>query len=262
LSVYKEDLIQFKDIVAKDTKKIIDENKEFLEKEGAAGIKNKLTEGVSNGINIITESIANFDITKITNFTSTQDLETDLDKRIKQLQQDPNTFTEPEDQEFLNWQSTFDLNQHKSEIEAILSTNSEIFLIYSRLVPESISPQDFWERYYYRLKLQKEDEERKIALLKAPEVTQLTWDDSFEEDKSTDQQPQVLEPQPEAEVSTAISTTTSEISEPLPNPEIIPVVTTETVPTPVDTSMVTPTVSNQNAEKSDKGEDWKEILDW
>jgi len=190
-------------------------------------------------------------------------LETDLDKRIKQLQQDPNTFTEPEDQEFLNWQSTFNLNQHKSEIEAILSTNSEIFLIYSRLVPESISPQDFWERYYYRLKLQKEEEERKIALLKgkAPEVTQLTWDDSFEEDKSTDHQPQAPEPQPEAEDSTAISTTTSEITEPLPNPEI-PVVTTETVPTPVDDTHDTPVLSNQNEEKSEKGEDWKEILDW
>jgi len=147
----------------------------------------------------------------------------------------------------MKWKTTFDLNQHKSETQSILSNNSEIFLIYSRLVPESISPQDFWERYFYRLKIQKEEEEKRIALLKgtAPAVTQLTWDE-FEEEKSQPVEIQETTPLPEVKESDFIhqeALTTVPKSDPL---------TTED--SPYDTTL--PPV---NEEKTEKGEDW---LDW
>jgi len=54
------------------------------------------------------------------------------------------------------------------------------------MVPALLSPQDFWERYYYRVKILAEEEEKRAALLKrATEQTsvgELTWDD-FDDDK-------------------------------------------------------------------------------
>jgi len=255
LNVYKDDLIQFKDIVTNDTKKIIADNKEILEKEGAAGITNKLSEGVSSSISMITESIANFDITKITNFTSNEK-ETDLEKRIRELQQDPKTFTsEPEDPEFVNWKTTFDWNQHKDETQSILATSSDIFLLYSKLVPESLSPQEFWERYYYRLKVHKDEEEKKAALLKgsAPLVSELSWDDDEAETQNEEvQQNTVEEPiKSEEEIPSEPETPT-----PLQN-------TQENDNNTVESTTETPLKENTNPppdkNNKEKGDDW---LDW
>jgi len=54
------------------------------------------------------------------------------------------------------------------------------------MVPALLSPQDFWERYYYRVKILAEEEEKRAALLKrATEQTsvgELTWDE-FDDEK-------------------------------------------------------------------------------
>jgi len=137
----------------------------MLERDGAAAITSKLTEGVTTGITKITEGLKN--ISQITNYLTSPEEESDIALRLKKLQQDPSTFnSEPEDPEFIAWKQSYDWNEKKEETQHILATNKEIFNTYSQLVPKLLSPQDFWERYYYRVKVLNEEEEKRAALLK------------------------------------------------------------------------------------------------
>jgi len=180
-------------MIAEDTKKIISDNREMLERDGAAAITNKLTEGVTTGISKITEGLASINITQIANYLTSQEEESDIALRLKKLQQDPNTFnSEPEDAEFIEWKQTFDWNIKKDETQHILATNKEIFNTYSQLVPKLLSPQEFWERYYYRIKVLNDEEEKRAALLKraaeqAPSVTDLTWDEFDVDEKQSNE---------------------------------------------------------------------------
>jgi len=188
-NVYKDDLSQFQTTVVEDTKKLIAENKELLDRNGAAVITNKLAEGVTTGISKITSGIANIDISNLTSYlSSTQTQESDLAIRIKKLQQDPQTYDQvPDDPTFVAWKTKFDWSTKKEETQQILASNKEIMELYTQLVPSIISPQEFWERYYYRLKVAQDEFQKREALLKratvqATSVNELTWDD-FDDEK-------------------------------------------------------------------------------
>jgi hypothetical protein len=72
---------------------------------------------------------------------------------------------EPDDADFEKWLTTFNLELKSEEVSRILTNNPQISELYQQLCPATLSPQEFWGRYYFRLeKLQQKENKRKELL--------------------------------------------------------------------------------------------------
>lgn len=85
--------------------------------------------------------------------------------KIYSLALDESVFTkDPEDVEaYEKWLSHFDFEKKSDEIAELLSANPHLQLQYSQLVPEKVTHLAFWHRFYYRVQLIFDEEERHKA---------------------------------------------------------------------------------------------------
>lgn len=88
---------------------------------------------------------------------------------IRAVEADPRTFChDPEGplQEFASWLEKFDLKKHEDNVQRILETSTDVREFYDKLVPQELSRERFWQRYFYRVDKLKEMESRRAAALK------------------------------------------------------------------------------------------------
>jgi len=171
--------------VATDASKVIAENAQQLE-------KTNITETLTSGLSAISEGLTG-SLTSLSSLASkfaAGTEESELIKQINQLQKDPQTFNKkPEDSKFATWAPTFNIDSKKDEIQYNLANNADLMQMYSELVPNVITSKEFWERYYFRLQIVKEEEEKRATILarakNRPDVD-LKWDD-FDDDTGSTQ---------------------------------------------------------------------------
>ena len=76
-----------------------------------------------------------------------------FDADVAAMQRDSSTYCdEPEDgEDFAAWLTSFDLPAHKPDISKLLSENTFMSELQSRIVPVVVDYESFWTRYFYRL---------------------------------------------------------------------------------------------------------------
>jgi len=246
--VYKHDLTEFTSTVATDASKVITENAQQLE-------KTNITETLTSGLSAISEGLTG-SLTSLTSlasqFTAGGTEESELIKQINQLQKDPQTFNKkPEDSKFAVWAASFNMDSKKDEIQYNLASNVDLMQMYSELVPNVITSKEFWERYYFRLQIVKEEEEKRATILarakNLPDVD-LKWDD-FDDDTGSTQKKSALQEllaeeknvTPADSHSTTTTTTTSTTT-----------ITTTTTTTVTSGTMATPVNYNEPQEQENE----------
>lgn len=97
---------------------------------------------------------------------------TRFDKRILELQADPNTYCEPvaDLDRFEVWGKNFSLDAVTDECIEILSSNESIAELYERVVPNIVEEDTFWMRYFFAKQVLKQEEERRKKLLERAEI--------------------------------------------------------------------------------------------
>lgn len=105
-----------------------------------------------------------------------------LDSDIAAMQRDSSTYCdEPADTEAYHaWLQTFDLEERKSDIEAVVRDNTFMAELQARIVPLIVEHDTFWRRYFYRVHLLKETHAQRAALAAraaAPPEEEVAWDD-------------------------------------------------------------------------------------
>lgn len=88
---------------------------------------------------------------------------------IRAIEADPRTFChDPEGslQEFASWLERFDLKKHEDNVQRILETSTDVREFYDKLVPQELSRERFWQRYFYRVDKLKEMESKRAAALR------------------------------------------------------------------------------------------------
>lgn len=86
---------------------------------------------------------------------SVQEHQTRSEARLNAIQHDPNTFQKeptgrPED--FEAWLLMFDVNQKRQEMERLLDSVDVIQEFYDKFVPLAVTHNEFWQRYFYRVR--------------------------------------------------------------------------------------------------------------
>lgn len=96
---------------------------------------------------------------------------TRFEKKMLQLQADPNTYCEPAKDldQFEKWGRTFNLDNETEECLEILSTHEEIAQLYERVVPVIVEEDTFWMRYFFAKYMLVQEEERRKKLLERAE---------------------------------------------------------------------------------------------
>lgn len=117
------------------------------------------------------------DSKKVENHVSSKIPNKDLNEEEK------NSENQKNDEEFEKWCEKFQLSSKSSETSQILSTNSVIFELYQSLVPNELSPEDFWARYYFKYNQALQKETKRLEVLsKAENVYKqeelFSWDEN------------------------------------------------------------------------------------
>lgn len=118
---------------------------------------------------------------------------TRFEKRVYELQANPNTYCEPaaDLDGFEEWGQDFDLEKRADECIQILSTHDAIAELYERVVPDIVEENIFWMRYFYAKHVLEVEEERRKKLLERAEgggehvEEDDGWDDDDWEDVTT-----------------------------------------------------------------------------
>lgn len=95
--------------------------------------------------------------------------------------------------DFNQWrEKKFSFEEQSNEISSLLTENSKIRTLHSKLVPKVVSYQDFWTRYFYRVFKLDEQEKRRADLLKraqtkspAEDEEEFSWGTEEDEDRET-----------------------------------------------------------------------------
>eukprot|EP00117_Sycon_ciliatum_P021677 scpid49886/ scgid18925/ BSD domain-containing protein 1 len=137
--------------------------------------------------------------------------------QLEAIQTDPETYLTTPDPvaDFERWCSSFDLDSHTGEISKVLMKQS-VRTLHATLVPAQVQPRNFWLRYFYRLHLLKQDDDRRAALkafaLQPVENDLESWDDDEGWDGAGgDWQPIVLNDSITSSVSVESADTTSRV---------------------------------------------------
>ncbi|KAJ1724221.1 BSD domain-containing protein 1 [Coemansia erecta] len=113
------------------------------------------------------------------------------DRRMAQLaaiQESEHTYlSDPSTQpEFAEFESTYDFAQNKSQVEGLLSDGLAVSEIKKKLVPGSVSEEEFWRRYFFRAWMVDQEEARRKKLVEAAVAAtteeEFSWD-ADEDDK-------------------------------------------------------------------------------
>jgi len=162
VNIYKEDLSEFSKTIVQDTTVVVQEKLADLQM-GDAVKQDRRSKSASRNQN-------------------------QHQARISLLQKDPHTYTDaPNDPTFEEWASTFNIGAYTETITHLLTSNESVREFHTRLVPAQVSYRDFWCRYYYRLHILDQEEQRRAALVKSTiesnEDDDFNWDD--EDDSKT-----------------------------------------------------------------------------
>ncbi|KAH7622196.1 putative BSD domain-containing protein 1 [Nannochloris sp. 'desiccata'] len=128
-----------------------------------------------------------------------------FDADVASMQRDSSTYCdEPDDNEdFETWVAVFDLPSRKPDIAKILSENTFMSELQTRIVPVVVDYESFWTRYFYRLhKL--EERHAKVAAL-ASRTAQMEEDDLGWGTDEEEEEEEELELEAEKESNTEIS---------------------------------------------------------
>jgi len=137
ISIYKEDLQEFTQTIHTDTKEVIKKLPQDQEKFSELL-------GITTKKGVIQKS------------------------RLISLQSELSTYcTDPIDvDKFQAFKSEFQIASRTEEISLLLSTNDKVREIHTKLVPATVSYKEFWERYFFKLNLLRQEESRRAALVK------------------------------------------------------------------------------------------------
>lgn len=96
---------------------------------------------------------------------------TRFEKRIYDLQANPDTYCEPANdmEAFADWGNNFNLDDHADECIEILSRHEAIAELYERVVPNIVDEDSFWMRYYFAKHVLEQEEARRQRLLERAE---------------------------------------------------------------------------------------------
>lgn len=104
-----------------------------------------------------------------------------FEAQVRAMQHDSSTYCdEPGDlADYMAWKSTFSLPDKKQNIETLVAENTFLQELLLRFVPDVVSEETFWTRYFYRLHKLQQTEEARADLVKrasALEDEDLSWD--------------------------------------------------------------------------------------
>ncbi|XP_066910356.1 BSD domain-containing protein 1-like [Clytia hemisphaerica] len=102
-------------------------------------------------------------------------------EKLHMLQTDPGTYCNEPEGSFNDWLEVFSLDEHKEDMSNLLTQNSAVRAVYSKLVPDVLSHTAFWQRYYFKVfELETEERKREELLERAKKST--THDNGDESD--------------------------------------------------------------------------------
>jgi len=198
LTVYKEDLTEFGASVANDAQALLEQ---VRDPNAVNEISEMVTQSLSTITETITESVGELaDVSQgLSSLSESIAVATEYaEQHLASFENwvvDANTVPDNEaleqpidSEEFREWRKTFDYESKQEELNTILGNNPEILNIYNDLVPEQISSQDFWERYFFNAKRIQENEATKARILEQTKGLELTeLDDWGDLDTQADQ---------------------------------------------------------------------------
>lgn len=118
---------------------------------------------------------------------------TRFEKRIFELQANPDTYCEPaKDLDgFEEWSKSFALDDNAESCIAVLDRHEAIAELYERVVPRIVDEDTFWMRYFFARHVLENEEERRKRLLERAENTVAEGDDDGWGDDDWDDDTQV-----------------------------------------------------------------------
>lgn len=92
---------------------------------------------------------------------------TRFEKRIYELQANPDTYCEPAKDldAFAEWGEGFDLDNYEEACKEVLYTHESIAELYVEVVPDIVEEDTFWMRYFFAKHILEQEEERRKRLL-------------------------------------------------------------------------------------------------
>jgi len=229
LEEVEEKLDEKLDVWVDSAKKKIEETNEFMRrdmgefaqavKQDASKIVNSTAEQLNINLNledagektrIVTSQIGSF-INKVVEKVAPQGPDDDEENllvgtrkgvktldayqaKIFHLQTNPETYLTGADdeEEYKKFCENFSIDENKEELSGIMLDFKEVRSIYTKLVPDAVTHEDFWMRYFYKKSLIQKAEERRALLAervdKLNNSTQdLTWDVSDDENEEKEE---------------------------------------------------------------------------
>jgi len=114
--------------------------------------------------------------------------------KIFHLQTNPETYLTGADDEdeYKKFCENFSIDENKEELSGIMLDFKEVRSIYTKLVPDAVTHEDFWRRYFYKKSLIQKAEERRALLAERVDKLNnssqdLTWDVSDDENEEKEQ---------------------------------------------------------------------------
>nr|XP_033810658.1 BSD domain-containing protein 1 isoform X1 [Geotrypetes seraphini] len=198
LEFIKRDLTEFSQVVQHDTANTIAATasvvKEKLAPEGTTGTTEKVKKGLSNFLEVISDTFApspdkTIDCDVITLMATPSGTTEPYDSakaRLYSLQSDPATYcNEPDGPPVLfeSWLAQCNLEEKKGEISDLLVTSPSVRALYTKMVPAAVSHSEFWQRYFYKVHNLEQEEARRDALKQRAEQSVRLEDPRWEEEE-------------------------------------------------------------------------------
>ena len=184
------------------------------------------------------------------------------DMLVKAIQSDPQTYChEPESplEDYENWLASFNLIDYQSKIQHLLNKADEVKSFYIQLVPSSLTPEEFWHRYFYKL-FQLRKLELKRLTLKAELESKVVNEEEVKSQKSVFSDfSEKFEKIPSVSASTEKESSTLIVEDEKDFKQIFKVNTSENelVKTKIIESVENSSSSSDNTKHSEGSEDWE-----
>ncbi|XP_077497277.1 BSD domain-containing protein 1-like isoform X1 [Amblyomma americanum] len=158
---FKRDLTEFSSTVQQDTAQAVSSTAAFvrdkLKLDGENSVTSKAKEGLTSLIGSISEALSPTWDPADDELSVIHDNEVHPVDRwqacLHSILVDRNTYCHEPDsppEVYETWLETFNMNDHKDEIAEILLNHAEVQGLYDELVPNAVSHEEFWQRYFFR----------------------------------------------------------------------------------------------------------------
>ncbi|KAI9893990.1 MAG: hypothetical protein M1814_004760 [Vezdaea aestivalis] len=101
-----------------------------------------------------------------------------FDAQLHVIHSNLDSFTrDPASKEYAPWAESFDIEKKTADIAADLDKYKELRSVMERVMPDKVSYEEFWRRYYFLRHVIESEEQRRKALLKgAATEEEVSWD--------------------------------------------------------------------------------------